>query len=211
MALDEALLEAMLRLRKPALRFYGWTQPAASFGYFQKYRDVERMTLLRPLVRRPTAGGIVPHDSDWTYSLVFPAEHQWHSLKAVESYCRVHEWIQAAFAKLNVATELAADRRKADAGQCFIGHEKFDILWFGRKLAGAAQRRNRNGLLIQGSVQPQTGLDVGRSDWENAMLEVGSLGERIVWEKFQPDGPLRLRAEELARQKYSQARYNQKR
>jgi lipoyl(octanoyl) transferase len=68
MALDEALLEAMVRLKHPVLRFYSWTEPAASFGYFQKFSDVERATLLRPLVRRSTGGGIVPHDADWTYS-----------------------------------------------------------------------------------------------------------------------------------------------
>ena len=61
MALDEALLNLMPRLQRPVLRFYGWTEPAASFGYFQKYADVERATLLRPLVRRPTGGGIVQH------------------------------------------------------------------------------------------------------------------------------------------------------
>lgn len=72
MALDEALLEAMPRLGQPVLRFYSWIEPAASFGYFQKYADVGKATSLRPLVRRPTAGGVVPHDADWTYSLVFP-------------------------------------------------------------------------------------------------------------------------------------------
>src|SRR6266498_3246716 len=108
MALDEALLEAMPRLGKPVLRFYGWTEPAASFGYFQKFAEVERATLLRPLVRRPTGGGIVPHDADWTYSLIVPAGSEWHSLRAVESYRCMHEWLQAAFARLNVATELAS-------------------------------------------------------------------------------------------------------
>src|SRR5437762_4577212 len=34
MALDEALLEAMPHLGKPVLRYYSWTEPAASFGYF---------------------------------------------------------------------------------------------------------------------------------------------------------------------------------
>src|SRR5262245_54564798 len=61
MALDEALLESAVRLSAPILRFYAWNEPAASFGYFQHYTDVERATHLRPLVRRPTAGGIVPH------------------------------------------------------------------------------------------------------------------------------------------------------
>jgi len=106
-ALDEALLHAMPRLEKPVLRFYDWTEPAASFGYFQKFAEVEQTTLLRPLVRRPTGGGIVPHDADWTYSLVFPVKEPWYALAAIESYSRVHEWIQAAFADLNVPTELA--------------------------------------------------------------------------------------------------------
>src|SRR5690348_2057601 len=85
MAWDEVLLETMPSSRTPVMRFYSWTSPAASFGYFQKYSEVERVTLLRPLVRRPTGGGIVPHDADWTYSLAFPAGHPWYSLTAVES------------------------------------------------------------------------------------------------------------------------------
>ena len=113
MALDEALLEDSAHIGKPVLRFYGWTEPAATFGYFQKFAEVEHVTLLRPLMRRPTGGGIVPHNADWTYSLVFPPGHEWHSLKAEESYRRVHEWIRSAFAKLNVITELAPCSKKS--------------------------------------------------------------------------------------------------
>jgi len=188
------------------LRFYGWTKPAASFGYFQKFSEVERATQLRPLVRRPTGGGMVPHDADWTYSLAFPAGHEWHSLKATESYRRVHEGIQAAFEKLNIATELASCCRKAEPGQCFAGYEQFDALWHGKKIAGAAQRRNQLGLLIQGSVQPPP-VSIARADWEQAMRVVAS----AEWTLFQPDAGLRARAEQLAVQKYSQESYNRKR
>ena len=104
MALDEALLEAAPRLGQPVLRFYSWTEAAASFGYFQKYAEIERLTLLRPLVRRPTGGGLVPHDADWTYSLAFPPGDDWYLLRATDSYQRVHEWIQAAFALLGITT-----------------------------------------------------------------------------------------------------------
>jgi lipoate-protein ligase A len=256
MALDEALLEATPRLGQPVLRFYGWTEPAASFGYFQKYAEVERATLLRPLVRRPTGGGVVPHDADWTYSLAFPTGHEWYSLRAEGSYWRVHEWIQAAFAQLNVPTELApqacSSRHKealseirldqslltsaatmALPGRCFVGHEKFDLLWHGKKIAGAAQRRTHAGLLIQGSIQPPP-LGLFRADWEHAMLEtmerpspsrrVGARSKRAgpetgasdqpprpQWVEFQLDAALRERAEELAAQKYSQATYTRKR
>jgi len=250
MALDEALLEAMPRLGRPVLRFYGWTEPAATFGYFQKYADVERTTHLRPLIRRPTGGGIVPHDADWTYSLTFPPGHEWHSFKAEESYRRVHEWIQAAFAKLNVAAELAPSCKKSVPsfrssrreeapsssaecgvrnaessqslltsaatsvlpGQCFSGYEKFDLLWHEKKIAGAAQRRNKLGLLIQGSVQSRCiGIAIARTDWQKAMGDVGRVEFGVEWADFAPDGTLRERAEFLAKQKYSQPAFVQKR
>ena len=135
MALDKALLQAMSKLNAPVLRFYSWTLPAASFGYFQKIEVVEKLTPLRPLVRRPTGGGIVPHDADWTYSLAFPAGHEWYKTRATESYRRVHAWLQAAFAVLGVETELAPCAFKTGPGQCFAGYEKSDLLWHGRKLA----------------------------------------------------------------------------
>ena len=78
MALDEALLESSARIGAPVMRFYGWKQAAATFGYFQHFAEVEQATLLRPLIRRPTGGGLVPHDSDWTYSLTFPPHLDWH-------------------------------------------------------------------------------------------------------------------------------------
>jgi lipoate-protein ligase A len=215
MALDEALLEAASRLQTPVLRFYGWTEPAASFGYFQKYSSVERATLLRPLVRRPTGGGIVPHDVDWTYSFAVPPGHEWHSLAAIESYRRIHEWILRAFAKLKIQTGLAPAPKAALGspdvpGECFTGHEKFDLLWHGKKIAGAAQRRNKLGLLIQGSVQAPT-VSLGRGDWEEAMRVVATESFSISWETYSPDELLLARAGELARQKYSQTGYNQKR
>jgi lipoate-protein ligase A len=214
MALDEALLENVSRLGQPVLRFYGWTEPAATFGYFQKISEVERATHLRPLIRRPTGGGIVPHDADWTYSFVVPPNHEWHSLKAIESYRRIHEWIQSAFTKLKIETELAkaeSRKRKAEiSGACFSGHEKSDLLWRGKKIAGAAQRRNKLGLLIQGSIQK---LEVGnqRPVFENAMRDVAVENFKIKWEVFSPDENLISRAEKFALEKYARADYNQRR
>lgn len=210
MATDEALLEAMPRLQKPVLRLYGWTEPAASFGYFQKFSEIERATALRPLVRRPTGGGLVPHDPDWTYSIAFPTYHEWYSLSAIESYRRAHEWIQMAFADLNIRTELAPCCRKSEPGQCFVGYEKFDVVWHGRKIAGAAQRRSRLGLLIQGSVQPPP-VSIRREDWEVSMQETGTHTWRAEWLVLEPDAALRQRVDELVSKKYSQASYNEKR
>jgi lipoate-protein ligase A len=210
MAWDEALLEHVSRLGQPVLRFYGWTQPAATFGYFQKIADVERTTLLRPLIRRPTGGGIVPHDADWTYSAVFPPGHEWHALKAEESYRRIHDWLRVAFAKMEVATELAPCCQKSLPGQCFVGHEKSDLLWHGKKIAGAAQRRNQLGLLIQGSVQPPL-ASIERAAFERAMLAVAEQSFNVVWAELAPDPGLRRQAEKLRAEKFSQQGYNGKR
>jgi hypothetical protein len=210
MALDEALLEQTLRFQRPILRFYGWTEPAASFGYFQRYQEVEQLMPLRPLVRRPTGGGIVPHDADWTYSLAFPRGHEWYELSATESYCRVHRWIQMAFEKLGFQTELAPESFTPQPGQCFAGHEQSDLLWRGRKIAGAAQRRRKDGLLIQGSIQPPS-PSILRLDWETSMLEVARQAHAAHWDQCPPDSVLEQRARELARSKYSQSSYNQRR
>lgn len=207
MALDEALLEAATRLGHPVLRFYGWTEPAASFGYFQKYADVEQMTGLRPLVRRPTGGGLVPHKADWTYSLAVPPAHAWYALRAEASYRRIHEWLRDAFGVLGVETDLAPCCQKELPGQCFAGAEKHDLLWHGRKIAGAAQRRTRHGLLIQGSIQPQP-PNVTRAAWLQAMCDVASRQQGVNWLTFEGDAATNKRAEELARVKYSQDGHN---
>jgi lipoate-protein ligase A len=209
MAWDETLLEAVARLGHPILRFYGWTEPAATFGYFQKFSEVARLTELRPLIRRPTGGGLVPHDADWTYSLAFPPGDPWYALKAVESYRRVHEWIQSAFASANLATELSPCCRKEALGQCFVGAEQFDVLWQNRKVAGAAQRRTRDGLLIQGSIQPPPGLS--RAEFEKVFCELARAGWNVVWRPLDADACLVERVAELARAKYSRQEYNQRR
>lgn len=208
MALDEALLESISHLGAPVLRFYGWAQPAATFGYFQHFAEIERTTLLRPLIRRPTGGGLVPHDADWTYSLAFPPGHEWHALRAEESYRSVHEWIQRAFTKLNVATEVAPCCKKTTPGQCFVGYEKFDLLWHGKKIAGAAQRRNKLGLLIQGSVQPPP-VGLKRDDWQAAMLAAAK--NDSGWRELLTGGEWLALAQQLVAEKYSQVGYNQKR
>lgn len=209
MAWDEALHEACAQFGGPVLRFYGWHEPAATFGYSQRFADVTQWTRLRPLIRRPTGGGLVPHDADWTYSLVFPPGHPWHQLKATESYERVHDWIRRAFAKIGVAAELSPCCQPKAPGRCFAGAERFDVLSNGRKVAGAAQRRNQAGLLIQGSVQPPAAGE--RRAWEEAMLESAPGWDEVRWQEFKPDEALLRRIAELARIKYSQASHNQKR
>jgi lipoate-protein ligase A len=209
MAWDEALLENTARLGRPVLRFYGWTEPAATFGYFQKFAEVERMTPLRPLIRRPTGGGLVPHDADWTYSVAVPPGDPWYALKAVVSYERMHEWVRAAFAEAAVQTELAPCCNKPAPGQCFVGAEQFDVVLGEKKIAGAAQRRTKDGLLIQGSIQPPMGVE--RERFEKAMHAVAARQWNTQWEDLNPDEALAQRIRQLASEKYSRDEFNRRR
>jgi len=223
MAWDDALLESIAVLGRPVLRLYSWSEPAATFGYSQHIADIEKLTALRPLIRRPTGGGLVPHDADWTYSLTVPPAHDWYSLRATESYRRMHEWIQSAFDAIRVPAELSLLRRIEASGQCFVGNEQFDLLVEGRKLAGAAQRRTRGGLLIQGSIQPPAGAD--RAAFESELLKKAAdwlqasssdaagptQSTGALWINLPPSADLIRHVAELAREKYSSVEFNRRR
>ena len=141
----------------------------------------------------------MPHDGDWTYSLIFPPDHEWAGLTATESYRRIHELLQTAFAKLGIRATLADCCRRPRPGECFAGHELHDLLWQNKKFAGAAQRRNRHGLLIQGSVQPAKNWS--HIDWRDFLSQGCPELETL------PDA----RTRELAEAKYSRAEFNRKR
>ena len=86
----------------------------------------------------------------------------------------------------------------------------FDLLFQGQKIAGAAQRRTREGLLIQGSVQLRQPSPT-RAAWEKAMCNAARDEQGADWSALKLDTSLLERALALARVKYSQASYNRKR
>lgn len=140
---------------KIILRFYDWFGSWASYGYFQNELQV-RTQLQDPslsLVRRPTGGGIVDHRHDLTYSLILPRKHPLCQRPRKDCYCTIHQALQTAFP---FPTSLAAKTTKGAA--CFQAPAAGDILdASGKKIAGAAQRRTRTGLLHQGSIQALSG------------------------------------------------------
>ena len=150
MAVDESLLT---RLKIPTLRVYLWSEPTVSFGYFEKLADIQKLRPNIALVRRWTGGGLVDHGTDWTYSLLIPATHPLAQKERRESYRIVHEVLQNVIAsQCQIALELASENASLGDG-CFQKPVAGDLLLSRKKIAGAAQRRTRHGLLHQGSVQ----------------------------------------------------------
>ena len=76
MATDEALCETLPAAH--VLRFYNWASPGVTFGYSQRRKAVleavaAAKTSITDIVRRPTGGGIVFHETDITFSFIFPS------------------------------------------------------------------------------------------------------------------------------------------
>ncbi len=144
----------------PLLRFYDWDRPSISIGYVQK-EDAVKNSEGYTIVKRPTGGGIVYHDRDFTYSVIVPAHHWITELDRVESYRVFHKAVVRALDTFGLQCTLVEKKQpKSDRAtmQCFITPTKYDVLCNnlqpGRvvKVAGSAQRCTKNGILHQGSI-----------------------------------------------------------
>lgn len=150
MALDEVLLASCTA---PLLRVYRWAQPAVSFGYFGKVADVEAAWPGREMVRRWTGGGIVPHGADVTYTLLVPRACALARRPPEESYRVIHEHLAALLAAHGAEVRVTSTASAPVSAACFENPARYDIVAAESKVAGAAQRRTRAGLLHQGSIQ----------------------------------------------------------
>src|SRR5947207_13454995 len=103
MALDEALMEAASG-GLCTLRFYRWSAPTLSLGYFQRISDrtTHAASQTCPLVRRQTGGGAILHDREWTYSLTAPAGSPL-AVDALALYRAVHGALIEALANQGLA------------------------------------------------------------------------------------------------------------
>jgi lipoyl(octanoyl) transferase len=147
MAIDEWLWQ---NATAPTLRVYRWLGHWMSIGYFSKHVSVPAGC---DFVRRPTGGGVVDHRDDWTYTLVVPRGHGIAELPGAESYRLIHQALCEALRAEGVDCALVTAESEATGDRCFVKPVLHDLIDAnGNKIAGAGQRRGRNGLLHQGSV-----------------------------------------------------------
>jgi lipoate-protein ligase A len=149
MGLDEAVLESVASgSAEPTLRFYSWTPPAVTIGYFQGMEEeIDIAACARngiDAVRRLTGGGAVLHQHEITYSVILPESHPLADPVILRSYERLCAGIVAGLARLGVAAEFAPIN---------------DIAASGRKVSGNAQTRKLGCILQHGTVLLD--LDVG--------------------------------------------------
>jgi lipoate-protein ligase A len=182
MAVDEALLQDAEENGLATLRFYAWSEPTLSVGYFQRVADRQQHAASRhcALVRRQTGGGAILHEREITYSLILPASHPL-ARSAAALYSAIHDAIITVLSSLaepgHGSTLLRLDTSPKIAERderflCFQRRAAGDVLLvrepeqvgpaaqfaddvrapLGTKILGSAQRRFRGALLQHGSL-----------------------------------------------------------
>ena len=170
MAIDEAILLAQKEQPRPTLRFYDWTQPAFSFGYFQDIAAEVDVAVCSAegieLVKRMTGGGTVVHGWELTWTLILPRRQIGAVTKPIwgtgalsipDAYQRIGECLVAAMTRLGIPAQRYVNAIDANAPNicpniCLTKPAKHDVMLNGKKVAGVSVRRNRYGMLFQGYI-----------------------------------------------------------
>ena len=171
MDLDGKLLDELDPAGKPILHLYEWERPSATYGYFiqpEKHLDLKRAGERGvALARRPTGGGIVFHIWDLAFSFLMPSGHPAFSLNTLENYRFVNEAVLEAVGQLFDLNQAELIRKDAMSlgpncqNFCMAKPTRYDVVHEGMKVAGAAQRKRKQGYLHQGTISlafPDVGL-----------------------------------------------------
>lgn len=187
MAVDEVLLQNVAAGGGCVWRFYQWSEPTLSLGYFQSLTERRHHAASRgcPVVRRASGGGAIIHDIELTYSIVVPPGHVL-AIGRRRLYDVVHDVLIETLAEFGIKAaffEPAAGRSgnaTADARAydrpflCFRRRSPGDVVIGDNKVAGSAQRRQRETVLQHGSVL------LGRSMAAPELPGLNQLGHREI-------------------------------
>jgi lipoyl(octanoyl) transferase len=241
MAADEALLTAAIEGGVATLRFYQWSQPTLSLGYFQPYEDRRQHPASKEcaVVRRQTGGGAILHDRELTYSLTLPASHPL-ARNSQQLYAAVHDAFIAALEPFIVTQKSAWKLRRLnqclkesatrEPFLCFARRACGDVLLVDAtgndsKLLGSAQRRHRGAILQHGSLllekSPAAPELAGWLDLTGTQLSIDGLVDSVTVSiaatlalRAIPVGfpsELQSNAEQLANNKYGHVAWTKRR
>ena len=134
------------------IRFYRWTNPAYTIGYFQQISKLKN-TNKYDVVRRLTGGLAVLHNTDLSYSFIVSSE-QWNYIyNQEETYKIIHSQMGDALKDIGVICDNEAAKNTApNKFSCVNTFYKDDVFFKGKKIIGSCQRRRGKKLLVEGSI-----------------------------------------------------------
>lgn len=158
MAVDEMLMSR----GEAALRFYRWSGPAVTVGYFEDVLRVAsrpgRKEKNAPVIRRITGGGAVLHGEDLTFSLILRLPALFFASDVKSSYLKINEAVRvglaAEFPRMDYADckTAASQSSRQKERVCFDAPSCYDLLLDGKKVLGGSQRRAKSVLLHQSTL-----------------------------------------------------------
>jgi lipoate-protein ligase A len=177
MAADEVMLGSAADAGVASLRFYTWSGPTLSLGYFQPTaarNEVPGLSDL-PWVRRATGGAAIVHHRELTYALALPAGKDWQGEEPW--VCRFHHLIRDVLADFGVRSRAVACGEEKKLGEvlCFLDQTAGDLVIDGSKVVGSARRKRRGALLQHGSIL------LGRSEHAPMLPGINDLAGREVF------------------------------
>lgn len=136
----------------PIIRFYRWTKPAYTIGYFQKISELDNKNNY-DVVRRLTGGLAVLHNTDLSYSFIV-SDEQWNYIyNQEETYKIIHTQMKESLKDIGIICDnKQADNLTPNKFSCVNTFYKDDIFFKGKKLIGSCQRRRGKRILIEGSI-----------------------------------------------------------
>lgn len=200
MAADEALFESAER-GVASLRFYTWSEPTLSLGYFQPAAVAAPFGL--PWVRRSTGGDAIVHHHELTYCLTLPGAKEWRSPEPWT--CRFHHLVRDVLDEDGIESRavMCGEEKRLGEVLCFLHQTAGDLLIRGSKVAGSAQRKRHGALLQHGSILLNRSrfaqMLEGINELGRASLTPAQLAPRLaVTFKVEPDDWTELERERTA-------------
>lgn len=163
MEIDASLLDSIGEQSAPILHLYDWIGKSATYGCLTKPEEFLNIHAMQEegiaLAKRPTGGGILFHIWDIAFSVLIPKTSSLFSLDTLKRYASINSAVlQAVKTFLGPSYEL--DLIPIDFFPlsppcqkfCMAQPTKYDVLYQGKKIVGAAQRKTKSGLLHQGTI-----------------------------------------------------------
>ena len=190
MAIDFWMLSKIDREHGVWFRSYGWERPAFTFGYTQRWDEVSTRIPLEGIecCRRPSGGGIVDHRNDWTYALAISPSCHFGRQRPLDLYRMIHQALTDTLKTFGIDCGLYETDDPDNPVSCFERPSPFDVVFHQstRKIAGAALKRTKAGVLLQGSVDRATIPDIDDKELEGrfirALMISGELDSQEVIE-----------------------------
>ena len=155
-----ALDEVFLTKEKfdETFRFYRWTKPSYTIGYFQKFPTDKKDNF--PVIRRLTGGLSVLHNKDLSYSLVV-SDTLWPYIYDQEAtYKIIHETIRKSLEKINIfCDKKVLHNDNIQNYSCVQTLYKDDLMLNGKKIVGSCQRRIGKRIIVEGSIHLDLNLE----------------------------------------------------